>query len=892
MAYYGTEGDDIIDQSAQKIADWEQIYAKKGNDKVTFGNAIVIGGAGNDTLIGTTTLSTVAYWDSPAAVNVNLTTGIAQDGFGTTDQLINIHWVQGSGFNDSITGSAGDDFLHGGGGSDRFIGGGGKDQVNYYFQKSTDAKISYDAASDTFTIQKNFSNGDKGVDTLTGIDSISFSGTGSDNTTIYKKNFLAIGGFLRSVTSSKINYADNINPSQFKSGDFNGDGHQDYALVTQIGYGSDPSPTFIFHGDGKGNFADASSSQFAGSSLGVAGGGRTIISDFNRDGMSDIFQVNFGVDAPPYPGGLNRLYLSNKDTKKLVDISATISQVLAQHHAASAGDVNGDRYPDLVINSLSNGNLLYLNDGTGHLVARQDLLPNTPNKLVTNTSSGMVDVNNDGHLDLVLGRWEAQSSNPVSQVLINDGHGDFSHAQPIALPATSVPLEIILDAKGIDLNGDGLTDLMLSITHGGGSATEHDTAYYNTAYIQLLVNQGNGQFTDETTLRLPADLANQQKKGWYMSLSAVDFNHDGKTDILATAANGASTSIILMNQGNGTFKETWASEKGGLSIAIDANEDGMSDVLTLTSISGVATSFVEINTLTSGGIYDAHLDGTKLIGSAANDQMNGSIENDTFQGKSGNDQIAGGAGLDTAIFAGNRKDYQLSRSNEKILVNDTRSSGDGLDTLNLIERLQFADSSVNLTVSANASSIPAASLQMLEELYVAFFNRVPDADGLDYWITQFKSGMSINQIADSFYGAAILFSTLTQYSANMSNDDFVRVIYKNVLGRSGETAPPDADVYYWSSSLQNGSQTKGSLVSAMLTAAHTFKGDTQWGWVADLLDNKVKVANYFAVQLGLNYNTPEQSISQGMLIAAAVTPTGIDKAIELIGVQDASWAQV
>ncbi len=126
----------------------------------------------------------------------------------------------------------------------------------------------------------------------------------------------------------------------------------------------------------------------------------------------------------------------------------------------------------------------------------------------------------------------------------------------------------------------------------------------------------------------------------------------------------------------------------------------------------------------------------------------------------------------------------------------------------------------------------------------------------------------------------------------MSNDDFVRIIYKNVLGRYGDTAPPAEDVNYWSNSLQNGTTSKGSLVTAMLTAAHTFKGDAKWGWVPDLLDNKIKVANYFAVQLGLNYNSPEESITKGMAIAAEITPTSIAKAIELIGINDPGWAQL
>jgi hypothetical protein len=73
-------------------------------------------------------------------------------------------------------------------------------------------------------------------------------------------------------------------------------------------------------------------------------------------------------------------------------------------------------------------------------------------------------------------------------------------------------------------------------------------------------------------------------------------------------------------------------------------------------------------------------------------------------------------------------------------------------------------------------------------------------------------------------------------------------------------------------------------VSTILSSAHTYKGDATLGWVADLLDNKITVANQFAVDWGLNYNTPSESITQGMAIAAAVTPTSTTAAIALIGV--------
>ena len=123
----------------------------------------------------------------------------------------------------------------------------------------------------------------------------------------------------------------------------------------------------------------------------------------------------------------------------------------------------------------------------------------------------------------------------------------------------------------------------------------------------------------------------------------------------------------------------------------------------------------------------------------------------------------------------------------------------------------------------------------------------------------------------------------------MDDADFVDVVYRNVLGRQDGADSVGLD--YWTGELDAGRASRGSLVSTILDSAHTFKGnpygtgDGEWGQVADLLDNKIAVGRRFAVDWGLNYNTPEESIAKGMAIAAAIAPTSIDAAIALIGVE-------
>ena len=270
-----------------------------------------------------------------------------------------------------------------------------------------------------------------------------------------------------------------------------------------------------------------------------------------------------------------------------------------------------------------------------------------------------------------------------------------------------------------------------------------------------------------------------------------------------------------------------------------------------------------------------------LNGGAGNDSIAGLGGNDSITGGAGNDSIDGGAGTDSAIFSGHLSSYNLSHVGSTYTVRD-KTGSDGTDTLVNIESLKFTDLTVNLTVQAIAAAAPQANVNRVMELYVAFFNRVPDADGMAYWIGQMGAGLSTNQIAETFYSIGVQFSSLTGFSATMSNADFINLVYRNVLGRPDGADP--GGLAYWTGKLASGSETHGSLVSTILGAAHGFKGDVTWGWVANLLDNKITVAKTFAVDWGLGYALPDDSIVHGMAIAAAVTPTDTSAALALVGI--------
>jgi hypothetical protein len=769
MDFHGTPQDDQIDQQKQNIPAWAVIYGDGGNDTISVSEGIAIGGPGNDTVIAKSEWATVAYWNSPNGVRVDLGTGVAQDGFGTTDTLVNVKIVQGSAHDDTLIGGAANEFFNGGGGNNVVIGGAGFDTVDYFFEPSTNADITYDAATDTFTVAKHFSNGDHGVDKLSGIEKIEFVGDGSDHAVILRSQF--VGDFRTSTIHAQVPLTSGVGGTQFKAGDFNSDGRTDFVFVTQAGTGTAPAPTFIFLGDGKGGFTNGTGSVFGAPPMAIVGGGRTLVGDFNNDGKSDIFQLDFGDDAPPFSGGSNHLYLSSS-TGVLVDASDTLPQRRDTNHGGSVGDVNGDGYLDVLVNTLGEGNFLLINDGTGHFKEVTSLIPrplvpsNGYFQHQTNTFSGMVDVNTDGAPDIILGTWDGDASHLGSQVLLNDGHGDFTKSTPIALPRSGIDKEIVLAVTPIDLNGDRYPDLMLSITNGG----ERDV-FYHTDYIQLLVNDGTGHFRDETAARLPQS-TDSSSAGWLTSLATVDFNHDGHPDILAESAGGTITSKVYLNRGDGTFFLDWESDAGEHAIAADVDGDGMTDIVA-TNDAGTIT--VSLNNLANQHIYRANVGGQIMRGSSGND---------TFYAGSGVSMFDGATGFDTAVLEGPRSNYTV----QTVPSGFKLAAGSSSVTLADIERVQFGDGALAFDLDGVGGRA--------YRLYQAAFDRIPDKAGLGFWIAAMDKGMRLIDVAGEFVAS----SEFTNRYGKLDGAGFLTTVYENVLHR----APDGAGFDYWMNALNRG----------------------------------------------------------------------------------------
>jgi hypothetical protein len=154
---------------------------------------------------------------------------------------------------------------------------------------------------------------------------------------------------------------------------------------------------------------------------------------------------------------------------------------------------------------------LYRNQGGGRFVRDTAALPPMP----TATASVRAgDFTGDGRLDLFVGGRLVPGNYPYptrSYVLRNDG-GRFTDVTETTAPELLRPGGMITDAVWVDFTGDGRLDLV--------TAGEWMT-------LQFFANDGKRLRDVTGSVGLPP------MRGWWYSLAAGDFNHDGRPDLVA-----------------------------------------------------------------------------------------------------------------------------------------------------------------------------------------------------------------------------------------------------------------------------------------------------------------------------------------------------------------------
>lgn len=226
-------------------------------------------------------------------------------------------------------------------------------------------------------------------------------------------------------------------------------------------------------------------------------------------------------------------------------------------------------------------------------------------------------------------------------------------------------------------------------------------------------------------------------------------------------------------------------------------------------------------------------------------------ENDTLVVRSDTPVLDGGAGFDTAVFDGDAEDYVIAidGAEKTITIIDKREDGTGTHRLESVERLHFdeglssdAEDILDLTQFTGAAALTAGELTSLVEMYVAYFDRAPDAKGLLYWGGRLADGMGLAEIAQSFW---VQPEAREAFPDPEDARELVHETYDNLFDRD----PDDAGEAYWVERLESGEITEGAFVLAAINGAKAATGDPQ---DAQIVVEKGQIGFAFAVENGLS----------------------------------------
>lgn len=246
--------------------------------------------------------------------------------------------------------------------------------------------------------------------------------------------------------------------------------------------------------------------------------------DIDGDGLTDLYFAR--LDGP------NKLY-KNLGGFRFKDITewAGVSHKNYYSTGVVFADVDGDEDLDLLITSLEDQNVIYINDGRGQFKRKQN---SGLGESRGSTTMALADIDRDGDLDLYIANYKEKSVKDLYDLM-------------------DITLEKTVRQEEDDYVVVPPFDEHFALFPGNGSPERREWGRKDELYI----NKGNGRF--EKVSNPGQRFLNQNgdemglARDWGLTAKFQDINSDGFPD-LYVCNDFWTPDRVWINQGDGTFK--------------------------------------------------------------------------------------------------------------------------------------------------------------------------------------------------------------------------------------------------------------------------------------------------------------------------------------------------